>query len=136
MLKHFGFYFIFLFSFTYINVLKCQNNEVDSIAFNVDLENIVVTGQYKPTSVDKVLYNTDVISEKAILSRGAVQLDQALQISPLVRIEQDMVLGTKIRFKGIESRNVAILIDGVPVVGRLDGAIDLSQISMHNIQRI
>lgn len=136
MLKHFGFYFIFLFSFTYINVLKCQNNEVDSIAFNVDLENIVVTGQYKPTSVDKVLYNTDVISEKAILSRGAVQLDQALQISPLVRIEQDMVLGTKIRFKGIESRNVAILIDGVPVVGRLDGAIDLSQISMQNIQRI
>lgn len=136
MIKHFGFCFIFFVSFTYINVLNCQDNEVDSIAFNVDLENVVITGQYKPTAVNNVLYNTNVISEKAILSRGAVQLDQALQISPLIRLEQDMVLGSKIRFKGIESRNVAILIDGVPVVGRLDGAIDLSQISMQNIQRI
>jgi outer membrane receptor for ferrienterochelin and colicins len=37
---------------------------------------------------------------------------------------------------GVSGQNVKILIDGVPVIGRLDGDIDLSQINLNDVERI
>lgn len=127
------FIFFFLSIASSIEVIGQQN---DSIAYDVALEDVLITAQYKPTALKNVLYNVDVIHDKTISERGITQLDQALLLSPLVRIDQDVILGSKIKFKGIDSRNVAILIDGIPIIGRLDGAIDLSQIALQNIQRI
>ena len=38
--------------------------------------------------------------------------------------------------QGVNGENVKILIDGVPVIGRLNGHIDLSQINLSNIEKI
>ena len=38
--------------------------------------------------------------------------------------------------QGLSGENVKILIDGVPVVGRLNGNVDLSQINLTNIERV
>lgn len=110
--------------------------EIDSIAFNVDLSDLVITGQYSPTHYKNVIHKVDVIDKQMIKGRGALTLEKALSISPAIRIYEDPILGTSIKMRGIGASNVAILIDGVPVIGRQNGAIDLSQIAMQNVKRI
>ncbi len=46
-----------------------------------------------------------------------------------VRLSQDNVLGSSLSIQGISGQNIKILVDGVPVIGRLDGNIDLNQIN-------
>jgi outer membrane receptor for ferrienterochelin and colicins len=110
--------------------------EKDSLAFSVDLDDYVVTAQYRPTHYKNVIHTIDVIKEEVISKRGVTQLDQALLISPVVRLNYDPILGTQVRLRGISASNVAILIDGIPVIGRLNGAVDLSQIPVQNVERI
>jgi outer membrane receptor for ferrienterochelin and colicins len=38
--------------------------------------------------------------------------------------------------QGISGENVKILIDGVPVLGRLDGNIDLSKINLNMLTKL
>ncbi len=116
-----------------------QSNEsspLDSIAFDIDFEDIVVTAQYKPTHYKKALNNIDIIDKKVIEERGITHLDEALLISPGIRLKQDNVLGTQVTLRGLTGNNVAILIDGVPMIGRSNGSIDISQIPLQNIERI
>lgn len=110
--------------------------ESDSIAYSVDLDDFVVTAQYKPTHYKNALYKTSIIKEAAFEKRGVNQLDQALTISPKIRISYDPRLGTQLRLRGMPATNVAILIDGIPVIGRSDGGLDLSQIALNTIERI
>ena len=108
----------------------------DTIAFSVDLEEFVVTAQLEPTHYSQAIHNIDVITEENMRQRGVVNVKQALQVAPSIRIYQDPILGSSIRMRGISSRNVGIMVDGVPVIGRQNGAIDISQLSTQNIQRI
>ena len=51
-------------------------------------------------------------------------------------VKNDNVLGSSITMQGISGQNIKILIDGVSVIGRLNGNIDLSQINLNNIERV
>src|SRR5690606_33935457 len=51
-------------------------------------------------------------------------------------VSQDNILGSGLSMQGISGQNVKIMIDGVPVIGRLDGDIDVSQINLNQIERI
>lgn len=108
----------------------------DTIAFAVNLDEFVVTAQFEPTHYSKAIHKIDVITQENMRQRGVVNVEQALQVAPSIRIYQDPILGSSIRMRGISSRNVAIMVDGVPVIGRQDGAIDISQLSTQNIERI
>lgn len=123
---------LFFFCATYI-----WAQEEDSIAYSVDLEDFVVTAQYKPTHYKNALYKTSIIKEASFEKRGVNQLDQALTISPKIRISYDPRTGTQLRLRGMPASNVAILLDGIPVIGRTsDGGLDLSQIALNTIERI
>ncbi len=100
------------------------------------LEQVVVTAQYAPTSTDKAIHSTKVIDRKRMEAQAAVTLRDALQKETNMRISQDNILGSGISMQGISGQNVKILVDGVPMIGRLDGNIDLSQINLNNIERI
>ena len=100
------------------------------------LEEIVVTGQYAPISESNSVYKVKVINQDYIKSRGAISLPQVLNSQLNLRLQEDGVLGSSINIQGLGGENVKILIDGVPVVGRLNGSVDLSQINMNNVERI
>ena len=42
----------------------------------------------------------------------------------------------RINIRGFNQRNIAVMIDGIPVIGRKGSQIDLSQINLSNIDRI
>lgn len=104
--------------------------------FVITVSDAVVTGQYEATTKDKSVSKIRVIDAKRIEAQGAVNLKDVLSNELNVRLSQDNILGSSLSLQGISGQNVKILIDGVPMIGRLDGNIDISQINMNNIERI
>lgn len=97
---------------------------------------VVITAQYTPNSPEKAVHKINVIDRKKIEAMGAQNLRDVLSNEMNIRISQDNVLGSSMSLQGISGQNVKILIDGVPVTGRLNGSIDISQINMYNVERI
>ncbi len=100
------------------------------------LEEVVVTGQYKPVSVDKSIYNIKLIGKPEIENQAANTMAELLSKELNFRINNDPSTGASLDLQGISGENVKILVDGVPVIGRLDGNIDLSQINLDNVEHI
>jgi outer membrane receptor for ferrienterochelin and colicins len=118
-------------------LLFSQKEEaLDSISMYLDVEEVVVTAQYAPTSSKNALQNIRTISRETIERQGATNLEQLLQQDLSIRIQQDLVLGSSMSLLGMGGENVKIMVDGVPVIGRLDGNIDLSQINLNNVERV
>lgn len=124
------------FKTIYQTVKQKGNYKFILIEDNVLLNQVVVTAQYSANSPDKAVHKIEIIDRKKIDAMGAVTLQDALSNSMGIRIEQDNILGSGMSLQGISGQNVKILIDGVPVIGRLNGNIDLSQINLDNIERI
>lgn len=100
------------------------------------LEEVVVTAQYAPTEVKNALYQVKVISAREIRQQGQNNLNEVLTNQLNLRVSSDPVLGNGLAIQGLGGENVQILMDGVPVIGRLNGNIDLSQINLYNVERI
>jgi outer membrane receptor for ferrienterochelin and colicins len=101
-----------------------------------DLEEVVVTAQYTPVAESNSVYKVQVLNREFIDSRAAITLHQLLNNQLNIRIAQDNVLGSSLQMQGLGGNNVKILLDGVPLSGRLNGNIDLSQINLDNIERV
>ncbi len=102
----------------------------------VQQKEIIITAQYGQSTVDNSVHRIKVIDRDKMDAMGAVNLRDVLSNEMGVRLAQDNVLGSSMSLQGISGENVKILIDGVPVVGRLNGNIDLSQINLNEIERI
>lgn len=103
---------------------------------DIKLSELVVTGQYLPTTSDKSVHKVKVIDEKRIKAQGAVNLQELMEQEMNIRVSQDQFLGSSMSIQGLSGENVKILIDGVPIIGRLNGNVDLSQINLNNIERV
>jgi len=100
------------------------------------LNDVVVTGQYSTTSAANSLYEVKVITPEIMRQKGAVNLQDALSNELNINQSADPVFGSGLSINGISGEGVKIMIDGVPVVGRLEGKVDLSQININNIERV
>jgi len=110
-----------------------------SFLLDVSLESlgeVVITGQYAPSNVNDAVQNVRVIDKEKIASMTAVNLEDVLQNELNIRIEQDAQLGSSLSMQGITGQNVKIMIDGVPIIGRQNGNIDLGQINLNTIERV
>lgn len=101
-----------------------------------EVNEVVITAQSKETSQKESLYTVKVINREEIDKRAAVNLSNALQNELNIQMANDGVLGSQVNIQGFGGSNVKIMIDGVPVIGRVDGNIDLNQINLNNIERI
>ncbi len=102
----------------------------------VDMEPLVVTAQYLPGSPEKSMVPVSVLTKKDINSRAAVNLGDLLRDQMNIRISRDNVLGSSLSMNGMSGQNVKILIDGVPLIGRLNGNLDPGQINLNEIERV
>jgi len=110
---------------------------LDSIPLSVSFdEEVVVTGQYSPTEMQASTLPIRVITKEMITQRAATNLTEVFQQEANIRIAQDPVLGTTMTMNGLEGQHIKILIDGVPMIGRSDGNLDLERIQVQDIERI
>lgn len=105
-------------------------------AESVSINEVVITGQYAPGNTADAVQVVNVISRKKIDMMAAQNLRDVLSNELNIRLSQDNVLGGSMSLQGISGQNVKILVDGVPVIGRLNGNIDISQINLDNVERV
>ena len=103
---------------------------------NIIVDEVVVTAQIKPTKLSETIQKVKVISRLDIDNQAANNLKDLLDKEMNMRLSYDNVLGSSVSIQGISGQNVKILVDGVPVIGRLNGDIDLSQINLNNISKV
>ncbi|MBK8140905.1 MAG: TonB-dependent receptor [Chitinophagaceae bacterium] len=104
-----------------------------------ELDEVVITGQYKPQSVKNSVYQVKVIGKERILKQGATRLQDVLKNELNIRFSQDVATGgSAISMLGLSGQNVKILMDGLPVTGRqgVNNEFDISQIDINSIERI
>jgi outer membrane receptor for ferrienterochelin and colicins len=106
------------------------------LAKHDSLGEVVITAQYGETDPASTVQPVRVINRERIDAQGAQTLNDVMSTELNIRRSQDQVLGSSMSVQGLSGENVKILIDGVPVIGRLNGSIDLSQISLANVERI
>ncbi|MCX7736942.1 MAG: TonB-dependent receptor [Candidatus Kapabacteria bacterium] len=103
---------------------------------SIMLNEVVTTGQFIPTTAQQSVFPVNVLNKERISSQAAVNLRDVLATEMNMRIGVDNILGSNISIDGISGQNVKIMIDGVPVTGRLNGNIDLNQLNLNNAERI
>lgn len=97
---------------------------------------VTVTGIINPRSTTKNPYMVRVISKDKIARLGAQNLAEVLQNETNIQLGQDQVLGTSAIMQGIGGQDIKILVNGISLIGRVNGNIDVSQIPVSNIERI
>ncbi len=129
-------YVFIIFLFTKAIYAQNQDSLVKTHEIKRELLEVVVTGQISETTAENSIHKIRIIGSKKLNSGLFLDLGSALSKELNMNLTQDNVLGSSISIQGISGQNVKILIDDVPVIGRLNGNIDLSQISLSNIERI
>lgn len=117
-------------------VYKTIRNEILLNQVSILYSDIVTTGQYSPTLSTNSIIKVDVLDRDFITSKGANNLRDLLLQEGAISINQDAQLGSNISINGLGGENVKILVDGIPVIGRTNGNIDLTQLSLTNIDRV
>ena len=97
---------------------------------------VSITGSLSPRLATQNPYAVEVISQKTIALMGAQNLTDVLQNQSNIQLSQDPVLGSSIQLQGLGGQNVKILVNSVPMIGRTNGNLDISQIPMNNVERI
>ncbi|MFY0643106.1 MAG: TonB-dependent receptor [Bacteroidia bacterium] len=98
---------------------------------------IVVTDVHSIKNRHQSVLNVSRINSKKLEQLGAVDLRDALSFENNIRINRDNALGTSgLSLMGIGGSNVKIMVDGVPVIGRLFGQLDLEQFNMENTAQL
>jgi outer membrane receptor for ferrienterochelin and colicins len=105
-----------------------------------DASDVVVTGTRTPEAEQKATVRTDRVDRREAERRGATSVGEALQGQLGVQVNPSAYgfLGnpSAIQIQGLDRERVLVLEDGERVIGGRDGAIDLAQIPMTDVEAI
>jgi outer membrane receptor for ferrienterochelin and colicins len=101
-------------------------------------DEIVVTGTRSKRLIKDSPVATEVIHADEIINLGAKNVGEVLEERAGIIINQDGARGgiLSAQLQGLNDEHTLILVDGVPVIGRIAGQLDLSRLSVQNIERI
>lgn len=102
----------------------------------INMDQVSVSAQILQRPRDKSIYKVDLIKRDLIQKKAANDLGELLKSETNIRIEQDASLGSKLSIQGLGGEHVKILVDGVPVNGRMDGNIDLGQLNLAQAEQV
>lgn len=107
-------------------------------AEEVVLEKIIITNRRTPVGLSEVTGNVTVVSAEEIEQLPARNLSEALKYIAGVDIEprQGFARTTSVSIQGSDSRQVRVMIDGIPLNTQSSGQVDLTKFPIENIARI
>lgn len=111
-------------------------HEVRLQAANHWLNDVVVTAQMDARKASEAMHRVRIIDDKQIEQLAARDLEDVLQQQTGMRIQQDAILGSSVSIQGLSGEHVNIMVDGVPLVGRQNGSVDLQQLPLAEVERI
>ena len=103
------------------------------------IEEVVVTGQYSPQSINKSIYKVEVIDAAQIKNMAVTNAAEVLNQNLNILIVPSASSGnSSANIMGLPGAYTKVLIDNIPVVSDegLGNLVDLTKINVNNIERI
>ncbi|WP_375578329.1 TonB-dependent receptor [Marivirga tractuosa] len=123
-----------------IDTIKTSgNHQFRLTAKNLNLREVVVTGQYEPESAKNAVYKVRSIGKERFERQAANDIQTVLSQELNIRFSRDNATGNaNLQMQGLSGQYVKVLVDGIPLSGKsgTNNAIDLNQIDVNNIERI
>jgi vitamin B12 transporter len=118
------------------DIVKAEEDNSGESAIN--LEKIVVTPLRTSVGIGNVSENVIVVNAEQIKALPARDLSEALSYVAGVNIEQRQGFGraTSISIQGADSRQVRVMIDGIPLNSQSSGQVNPVGFPVENIERI
>ncbi len=107
----------------------------DTIKVN-ELEEVIVTATRTKRQLSSIPMPVTLISKKQIQQSGSVRLRDILLEQTGIVMVSDVGNSEGVQMQGIAADYTLIMIDGVPIVGRVSGNIDLRRLTVNNIKQI
>nr|WP_315200845.1 TonB-dependent receptor [uncultured Flavobacterium sp.] len=123
-------------TFVFCQIFFAQGRKKDSIHANELLEVMVITGTRTERVLSSLPLPMTIITSEEIAKTGATRLNEILTEQTGIILIPDESGFEGIQMQGLDATYTMILIDGVPLVGRSAGVLDLSRVSVGNIERI
>lgn len=132
--KHFSIYFLLFFmSYSFSQEVKAITN--DSI-ITQNLGEVIVTATRTIRQLASIPLPAQIISRREINSSNSIRLDDILSEQTGLVTVPDFGGGEGIQMQGLDAQYTLILIDGVPLIGRTAGTLDINRITVGNIKQI
>ena len=119
----------------FLNTLVLAQNYNDSIPNN-ELNEVIITGTKTKRQLSLIPLPAKIISEDQIKKTNSSRLKDILDEQVGVIIVSDFGGGEGIQIQGLDSEYILILMDGLPIIGRQSGTLDLNRIAIGNIKQI
>ncbi|HET8803623.1 MAG TPA: TonB-dependent receptor plug domain-containing protein [Aequorivita sp.] len=135
MAKTFTF-LVFIFSFS---GLAAQNQALKDSTKIENLDEVVITGQHNPQSVNKSVFEVKVISRKDIERQAGNNLADILNNSLNINIVPNPSDGKSgVTLFGLDRKYFKVLIDNVPIINEegMGNNTDLTLINLDDIERV
>ncbi|SFZ90460.1 outer membrane receptor for ferrienterochelin and colicins [Flaviramulus basaltis] len=100
------------------------------------LEDVIVTATRTVRQLSSLPLPAQIISKKEIQSVNSLRLSDILNEQTGLITVPDFGGGEGIQLQGLDSQYTLILIDGVPLIGRSAGTLDISRVTVGNIKQI
>ncbi|MEC7879949.1 MAG: TonB-dependent receptor [Bacteroidota bacterium] len=110
-------------------------NYNDSIPNN-ELNEVIITGTKTKRQLSLIPLPAQTISEDQIKKTNSSRLKDILDEQVGIIIVSDFGGGEGIQIQGLDSEYILILMDGLPIIGRQSGTLDLNRIAIGNIKQI
>lgn len=100
------------------------------------LDDIVVTGTRTAHRMSDAPVDVQLITAADIRNSGARDLAELLEREGGIYATRIAGRGSRIEIQGLSSEHVLILVDGRRMIGRINGAIDLTRLRLDSIERV
>lgn len=117
--------------------LSGQNPGVSTDSINPEnLDPVVISATRTQRQLSSLPMPTQFIPQKEIEAINAIRLTDLLSEQTGLITVPDFGGGQGIQMQGLDSQYTLVMIDGVPLIGRSAGTLDLSRITVGNIKQI
>ncbi|MGY0427361.1 MAG: TonB-dependent receptor plug domain-containing protein, partial [Polaribacter sp.] len=132
--KYFLFYFLlFLVSTSFSQENKVITKDATKIE---NLDEIIITATRTIRQLSSLPLPAQIIAKKDIKRSNSIRLNDILNEQTGLITIPDFGGGEGIQLQGLDSQYTLILVDGVPLIGRLAGTLDIRRITVGNIKQI
>ncbi len=127
--------FVILVFFYVVVVGQEKNVKKDSIKENT-LDEVVISATRTARQLSSIPMPVTLISKRQIRNTGTTRLKDILLEQTGINFVTDQSGFTGVQLQGLSAEYTMIMIDGVPLVGRNSGSLDLNRITVNNIKQI
>lgn len=126
---------IFFMLFFSTLVFSQQKKEIDSTKVEA-LDPVIISATRTIRQLSSLPMPVTLISKKQIKQTGATRLRDILLEQTGINFVTDQSGFTGVQLQGLSAEYTMIMIDGIPIVGRSSGNLDLDRITINNIKQI